>query len=51
VARAPAPPAEDFQRVFGEPAGALVGVGVMSDTDNTRSHARAWYGPIRWVAP
>lgn len=43
--------AEDFQRVFGEPAGALVGVGVMSDTDNTRSHARAWYGPIRWVAP
>lgn len=43
--------ADDFERLFGEPPGALVAMGVMSDTDNTQSHARAWYGPIRWLAP
>ena len=37
----------DFERAFGEAPGALVGVGIMSDTDNTRSSARAWYGPLR----
>jgi hypothetical protein len=37
----------DFERAFGEPPGALVGVGIMSDTDNTRSTARAWYGPVQ----
>ena len=37
----------DFERAFGEPPGALVGVAIMTDTDNTRSSARAWYGPVR----
>lgn len=37
----------DFERAFGERPGALVGIGIMSDTDNTRSTARAWYGPLR----
>ena len=37
----------DFERAFGEAPGALVGIGIMSDTDNTRSSARAWYGPLR----
>lgn len=37
----------DYQRAFGEPPGALVGVAIMTDTDNTRSSARAWYGPVR----
>lgn len=36
----------DFERAFGEAPGALVGIGIMTDTDNTRSQARAWYGPI-----
>ncbi len=36
----------DFVKAFGEEPGALVGVGIMSDTDNTRGQARAWYGPI-----
>jgi len=36
----------DFQRAFGEPPGALVGVGLMTDSDNTRSTARAWYGAL-----
>ena len=26
--------------------GALVAIGLMSDSDNTRSNAVAWYGPI-----
>jgi len=39
----------DFERAFGEPPGALVGIGIMSDSDNTRSTARAWYGPLRIV--
>jgi hypothetical protein len=39
----------DFERAFGEPPGALVGIGVMSDSDNTRTTTRAWYGPVRLV--
>jgi hypothetical protein len=39
----------DYERVFGEKPGALVGIAIMTDSDNTRSQARAWYGPIRFV--
>lgn len=39
----------DFERAFGEPPGALVSIGLMTDSDNTRSVARAWYGPVRLV--
>jgi hypothetical protein len=39
----------DYERVFGEKPGALVGIGIMTDSDNTRSEARAWYGPLRFV--
>jgi hypothetical protein len=37
----------DFEKAFGEPPGALVGIAIMTDTDNTRSHVKAWYGDIR----
>jgi hypothetical protein len=37
----------DFEKAFGEPPGALVGMAIMTDTDNTRSHIRAWYGDIQ----
>lgn len=37
----------DYERVFGEPPGTLVGVAIMTDSDNTRSRARAWYGPVK----
>lgn len=37
----------DFLKAFGEKPGVLVSVGIMTDTDNTRSDARAWYGPVR----
>ena len=36
----------DFERAFGETPGALVHVGLMTDTDNSRTSATAWYGPI-----
>ncbi|RYF36754.1 MAG: DUF3047 domain-containing protein, partial [Comamonadaceae bacterium] len=29
--------------------GALVGVAIMTDSDNTRSLAKAWYGPVRFA--
>ncbi len=37
----------DYEKAFGEPPGALVGIGIMTDSDNTRSSTRAWYGPVR----
>jgi hypothetical protein len=39
----------DYERVFGEKPGALVGIAIMTDSDNTRSRAQAWYGPVRFV--
>ncbi|MES2973855.1 MAG: DUF3047 domain-containing protein [Pseudomonadota bacterium] len=38
---------EDFERAFGEPPGALVAIGIMTDSDNTATTANAWYGPVR----
>ena len=37
----------DYERAFGEPPGALRGVALMTDSDNTRSVTRAWYGAVR----
>lgn len=37
----------DYEKAFGEAPGALVGIGIMTDSDNTRSIARAWYGPVQ----
>jgi len=39
--------AADFRRAFGEDPGPLIAVALMTDSDNTRSRARAWYGPVR----
>lgn len=36
----------DFMKAFGEEPGALIGMALMTDTDNTQSKATAWYGPI-----
>ena len=36
----------DFVKAFGEEPGALTSVSIMTDTDNTRSIARAWYGSV-----
>lgn len=40
----------DFQKAFGEPAGPLIGIGIMTDSDNTQTHKQAWYGDLRYVA-
>ncbi|HMO48268.1 MAG TPA: DUF3047 domain-containing protein [Rubrivivax sp.] len=37
----------DYRRAFGEEPGPLIGLAVMTDSDNTRSTAEAWYGEIR----
>ena len=36
----------DYRAVFGEEPGRLIAVGIMTDTDNTKSTAQAWYGPV-----
>ena len=38
--------AADYRRAFGEEPGALVAIGIMTDSDNTRSTVQAWYGPL-----
>jgi hypothetical protein len=36
----------DYEKAFGEAPGALIGIGIMTDSDNTRSSTQAWYGPV-----
>ncbi len=38
--------AADFRLVFGEEPGPLTTIALMTDSDNTRSKAKAWYGPV-----
>jgi hypothetical protein len=40
----------DFERAFGERPGRLVGVGIMTDTDNTGAESEAYYGDIELLA-
>lgn len=40
--------AEDFEKAFGEKPGPLIGIGVLTDTDNTGETVEAWYGDIRF---
>jgi hypothetical protein len=37
----------DFVKAFGEEPGALTSISIMTDTDNTKSVARAFYGPVQ----
>jgi hypothetical protein len=37
---------EDYQRAFGRPPGKLLGIGVMTDTDNTRASTVSYYADI-----
>ena len=39
----------DFEKAFGEAPGALVAIGLMTDSDNIRTHTRAWYGNVQLV--
>jgi hypothetical protein len=38
--------AEDYQRAFGRPAPRIIGIAVMTDTDNSANHAESYYGDI-----
>lgn len=38
---------EDFEKAYGEKPGKLIGIGVLTDTDNTGDSVEAWYGDIR----
>lgn len=40
---------QDYERVFHEHPGPLKAYGILTDTDNTQSTARAWYGDIRFL--
>jgi hypothetical protein len=40
----------DYERVFGEKPGPLMAIGKMTDADNTRTGAEAWYGSIELLA-
>ena len=40
----------DFRKAFGEAPGRLVGVGVMTDSDNTRQSARCLYGDVQLLS-
>lgn len=37
----------DFEHAFGEPPVTLTGIGLMTDANNTRQTAQAWFGPVR----
>lgn len=37
---------DDYEQAFGEKPGRLIGVGVLTDTDNTGETVEAWYGDI-----
>lgn len=41
---------EDYVRAFGEKPGRLIGIGVLTDTDNTEESIEAWYGDIVLLA-
>lgn len=41
----------DYRRAFGAEPGKLIGIGVMTDTDNTGERAEAWYGDIELRTP
>lgn len=42
--------AADFERAFGERPGRLIGVSVLTDTDNTGGRAVAYYGGFQFMA-
>ena len=36
----------DYRKAFGTDPGRVIAVGIMTDTDNTKSKAESWYGDI-----
>ncbi|HBG05367.1 MAG: hypothetical protein A2075_23590 [Geobacteraceae bacterium GWC2_58_44] len=42
---------QDYKRIFGEEPPLLGGIAIMTDTDDTRDEATAWYGDITLHTP
>jgi Protein of unknown function (DUF3047) len=40
---------QDYEKVFHEPPGRITGYGLLTDTDNTGTTTRAWYGDIQFL--
>ncbi|CAM2163947.1 DUF3047 family protein [Paraburkholderia sacchari] len=40
---------QDYKKVFHEPPGRITGYGLLTDTDNTGTATRAWYGDIQFL--
>lgn len=40
---------EDYRKVFNEPPGRLIGIGILTDSDNTNTDAQAIYGDIELI--
>ncbi|MGF6478769.1 hypothetical protein QFZ91_000930 [Paraburkholderia sp. JPY419] len=40
---------QDYERVFHEPPGRITGYGLLTDTDNTATTTRAWYGDVQFL--
>jgi hypothetical protein len=40
---------QDYERVFHEPPGRITGYGLLTDTDNTGTSTRAWYGDLEFI--
>ncbi len=41
----------DYERVYREKPGKLLGYGIFTDSDNTHASAHAWYGDVRFTRP
>jgi hypothetical protein len=39
----------DYKRAYGEVPGDLIGIALLTDTDNTKSETRAFYGDIELI--
>ncbi|MBT8524562.1 DUF3047 domain-containing protein [Polynucleobacter paneuropaeus] len=39
----------DYQKAYGEAAGKVIGIALLTDTDNTQSETRAYYGDIELI--
>ncbi|WP_148864699.1 DUF3047 domain-containing protein [Marinobacter fonticola] len=39
----------DYRTAFGEPPPTIIGIGIMTDSDNTGESATAWYGDIELI--
>jgi hypothetical protein len=41
--------ASDYKRAYGEAPGEVIGIALLTDTDNTKSETRAIYGDIELI--